>query len=211
MKFLKIFLIFATGAGAGVGGSAFFFKRKYEKFYREKADKELAEMDEYYRERLEEKEKEEVKEEPAKQEEPEEKPARPIAPEQKRQGSFAHDYTKHYGDDAEQEHPEDDMPVEAPIRREPKWIKKSLFGTDGYATRVLYYYTDDDALVSEGDSEEEIMEVGEVSDAISTALIKIGFTDEGNLDREIFIRNYDRKTDYHVIKVIGSLSDEYGG
>jgi hypothetical protein len=41
-------LIFTSGVLAGGGISALIFKKKYEKIYREKAEKELSEMDDYY-------------------------------------------------------------------------------------------------------------------------------------------------------------------
>ena len=209
MNALKYVLIFATGALAGGGVSALFFKKKYEKFYKEKADQELEQMDLYYQQMMSHTEDIEADEET-------EEEYREVAtePAPKRKGSFATDYGKFYGKDgkedpAESEHPEEEQVRE---RREPRVIRADQFGSNGYSQRELYYYTDDDDLYPEGEGYDEVIDTDEVKDMIGNALIKYGFADEGNLDRDMYVRNFDRKTDYHITKVIGSRSEEeYGG
>lgn len=214
MNALKYALIFLAGAGIGFGASNLFFHKKYEKLTKEK-DEELAKMDEYYRIKLEEATKKNIETMvDVMNEEAEDEP--PVATEpvkEKRRGSFATDYAAFYATDpAETEHPrenEDEEPVRE--KQPPKLIRKGSFGSDGYATRVFYYYTDDDALIPEGGTYDDLVESGEVRDTLGNTLIKYGFADAENMEREIFVRNFDRKTDYHIIKIIGSLSDDFGG
>lgn len=218
MKALKYALIFIAGAGVGTGVSAYLFKKKYEKLVKEK-DKELEQMDEYYKEKCsecgvadEDKEEDVQPVDLSKEENIEEYiSSHPEKPE-KRQGSFATDYSAYYEktDPAESEHPREE---EEPIRvaQQPKLIRAASFGNDGYSQRVLYYYTEDDALIPEGGSYDDIVDTDEVKDTIGNALIKYGFADVNNLERDIFVRNFDRQTDYHIIKVVGSLSEDYGG
>lgn len=212
MNVLKCALIFTSGVLAGGGISALIFKKKYEKIYREKAEKELAEMDDYYQNLLNAGYTEDIEKEEEEENFQEVVTKKPNVSHEKRKGSFATDYTKCFGervDPAEREHPEEDAPVRE--RREPKIIRKDQFGSDGYAQRVLYYYTEDDDLTPEGENFGEIIECDEVKDTIGNALIKYGFADEGNTDREMYVRNFDRKTDYCIIKVVGSLSDMDNG
>lgn len=221
MNALKYALIFLAGAGVGVGASAIFFKKKYTEVLK-RSDEELAKMDEYYQKKLNEaygyqepdevsKEKEEAL---AKTEEEIERVTENIkAKGEKRQGSFGTDYTSYYykaTDPAESEHPKEE---EKPIRekQQPKLIRSSSFGQDGYSSRVLYYYTEDERLIPEGGTYDDIVDTDEVADSLGNALIKYGFADEGNTEREIFVRNFDRKCDYRIIKVVGSLSEDYGG
>lgn len=208
MRVLKYALIFLAGGGVGAGVSAIFFKKKYEKLQKEK-DKELADMDEYYKEKC----KECGVLAQTEEEEPEEAPAEQhVEKPEKRQGSFATDYSSYYEktDPAESEHPREEEEV-IHVSQQPKLIRAASFGNDGYAQRILYYYTDDDALIPEGGSYDDIVDTDEVRDTIGNALIKYGFADSNNLEREIFVRNFDRKTDYQIIKVVGSLSEDYGG
>ena len=222
MSALKYALIFLAGAGIGAGVSAFFFKKKYVEVLK-KSDEELKKMDEYYQNELNkaygltEKEPEddispETKERLRKVEKGIDELLKEKKPE-KRQGSFATDYTSYYQteDPAESEHPREE---EEPVKHEPqppKLIRAAMFGQDGYSTRVLYYYTEDDTLIPEGGTYDDIVDTDEVADSIGNALIKYGFADVNNLEREIFVRNFDRKCDYHIIKVVGSLSEDYGG
>ena len=235
MSALKYALIFLAGAGVGAGVSAFFFKKKYVEVLK-KSDEELKKMDEYYQKELDKAykttsddteddispEAEERLHELEKgigeffkaqneyyQAAIEKKQKKP----EKRQGSFATDYTSYYHteDPAESEHPREE---EEPVKHEPqppKLIRAAMFGQDGYSTRVLYYYTEDETLIPEGGTYDDIVDTDEVADSIGNALIKYGFADVNNLEREIFVRNFDRKCDYHIIKVVGSLSEDYGG
>ena len=213
---IKQILIFAVGAAIGFVGGGFVVKRKYEALLAER-DKALQDMDEYYQGKLHGNEDQE----PAVEETKEDvlkKVSSSIIPE-KRKGSFATPYEKMYGakadddkvDPAEVEHPDDGEPVLEKAKRNPKIITEDRFGTMGYSTRVLYYYTEDDDLVPEGENFGEVIDADEVKDMIGNALIKYGFADEGNLEREIFVRNENRKTDYRIIKVYGSLSEDLEG
>ena len=209
MNTLKYVLIFLAGAGVGVGASAIVFKKKYDEVLK-KSDEELAKMDKYYLKKLE-KAYAPEKEEGAAKEKENDTPVK--ANPEKRQGSFGTDYTSYYyaaDDPAESEHPREE---EAPIReaQPPKLIRVAMFGQDGYSTKVLYYYTEDDTLIPEGGTYDDIVDTDEVADSLGNALIKFGFADANNLERDIFVRNFDRKTDYHIVKVVGSLSEDYGG
>ena len=207
MRALKYSLIFAAGAVTGFCVSTFFYKKKYVELVKQK-DEALQKMDKFYEERI--KDIEPRKEEPVKEEE--EQPVPATEKPEKRQGSFASDYTSYYKavDPAESEHPTEEEPP-IMVSQPPKLIRAGVFGTDGYSGRILYYYTDDDALIPEGGTYDDIVDTDEVKDVIGNALIKYGFADSNNTEREIFVRNFDRKTDYHIIKVIGSLSEDYGG
>ena len=220
MNALKYALIFLAGAGIGVGASAIFFKKKYDKVLK-KCDEDLEKMDEYYKKKLEEayapKEEEPVlKDEQDLKEflegDKEFGPIKRAEKPEKRQGSFGTDYTSYYAtsDPAESEHPrEEEKPIREP--QPPKLIRAEMYGQDGYSERVLYYYTDDDTLIPEGGTYDDIVDTDEVADSLGNALIKYGFADANNLERDIFVRNFDRKTDYHIVKVVGSLSEDYGG
>ena len=216
MNVLKYALIFIAGAGVGVGASAIFFKKKYDEFVK-KSDEDLAKMDAYYREKLDKAYRPAEAESEVTPEEEEalvkaEKEIEKLTKPEKRKGSFGTDYTAYYyagTDPAESEHPKEEEPIR--VKQQPKAIRSSLFGTDGYSTKVLYYYTDDDALIPEGGTYDDIVDTDEVADTIGNALVKYGFADVANTDREIFLRNFDRKCDYQIIKVVGSLSEDYGG
>lgn len=223
MSALKYALIFLAGAGVGAGVSAFFFKKKYVEVLK-KSDEELKKMDEYYQNELdkayrttsddtEDDISPETKERLRKVEKGIDELLKEQKKPEKRQGSFATDYTTYYHteDPAESEHPREEE--EKPVRESqpPKLIRAAMFGQDGYSTRVLYYYTEDDTLIPEGGTYDDIVDTDEVADSIGNALIKYGFADVNNLEREIFVRNFDRKCDYHIIKVVGSLSEDYGG
>ena len=223
MSALKYALIFLAGAGVGAGVSAFFFKKKYVEVLK-KSDEELKKMDEYYQNELdkayrttsddtEDDISPETKERLRKVEKGIDELLKEQKKPEKRQGSFATDYTSYYQteDPAESEHPREE---EEPVKHEPqppKLIRAAMFGQDGYSTRVLYYYTEDGTLIPEGGTYDDIVDTNEVADSIGNALIKYGFADVNNLEREIFVRNFDRKCDYHIIKVVGSLSEDYGG
>lgn len=223
MNAVKYTLIFLAGAGVGAGVSAFFFKKKYVEVLK-KSDEELKKMDEYYQSELDKAYKttsdeteDDISPETKERLRRVEKGIDDLLKEQKkpekRQGSFATDYTSYYHteDPAESEHPREE---EEPVKHEPqppKLIRAAMFGQDGYSTRVLYYYTEDDTLIPEGGTYDDIVDTDEVADSIGNALIKYGFADVNNLEREIFVRNFDRKCDYHIIKVVGSLSEDYGG
>jgi hypothetical protein len=217
---IKQILIFAVGAAIGFAGGGFVVKRKYEALLAER-DKALQDMDEYYQGKLYGNEDQEPAVEETKEKAEEDAPKKvssSIIPE-KRKGSFATPYEKMYGaklyeveaDPAETEHPDDGEPVLEKAKRNPKIITEDRFGTMGYSTRVLYYYTEDDDLVPEGENFGEVIDADEVKDMIGNALIKYGFADEGNLEREIFVRNENRKTDYRIIKIYGSLSEDLEG
>ena len=208
MNALKYSLIFLAGAGVGFCVSTFFYRKKYQTLMKEK-DEELAKMDKYYEKLM---KPETVEPEKTEEQAPEEGPKPATQKPEKRQGSFASDYTSYYkaADPAESEHPkEEEEPIM--VSQPPKLIRAGVFGTEGYASRILYYYTDDDALIPEGGTYDDIVDTDEVKDVIGNALIKYGFADANNMERDIFVRNFDRKTDYHIIKVIGSLSEDYGG
>lgn len=209
MNPLKYALVFLAGAGTGFCVSTLFYRKKYQELMKEK-DEELAKMDKYYEKLM---KPEAMEQEKAEEPIPEEEQPKPATQKpEKRQGSFASDYTSYYkaADPAESEHPkEEEEPIV--VSQPPKLIRAGVFGTDGYTSRILYYYTDDDALIPEGGSYDDIVDTDEVKDVIGNALIKYGFADSNNMERDIFVRNFDRKTDYHIIKVIGSLSEDFGG
>ena len=118
-----------------------------------------------------------------------------------RRGSFATDYTSFYkGDPAESEHPTEEGDTKGSKKRAPRIIKADDFGEDGFAQIYLDFYTEDKALVIT--DETEAKEVDEVRDWIGNALEKYGF--ESNDEEKIYVRNFNRKEDYEILK-IGSL------
>lgn len=215
MKALKYALIFLAGGGIGFGAGFALHTIKAKKI-KEEYEKELAEMDEYYKKRIDaltwedDEEEEETKEESF-----QEVPEKATGPAQKRGGSFKTPYWSNYPnakapDPAESEHPSDDA---APIhvKQQPRLIKASDYGMDNYSTKTLYYYTVDDALIPEESTYEDIIDTDEVKDMLGNALVKYGFTDPNSQEKEIYVRNYNRGCDYRIIKVVGSLSEDYGG
>jgi hypothetical protein len=64
----------------------------------------------------------------------------------------------------------------------------------------LYYYQEDDVITDEDENkiENELELVGE-------ALDKFGFRD--NDEQVVHVRNYEKKTDYEVIKVFAAYRD----
>lgn len=121
-------------------------------------------------------------------------------------------------DPADEEHPEDDQPesdqgeyLTRDIRnnkgRAPSFIKAADYGAEpGYTSQVLCYYTVNDVLTLEGDQDESLLkDFDEVESMIGDALTRFGF--KADDEEVIYIRNYDRLTDYQIIKVFG----EYRG
>ena len=209
MKVLKTFLIFALGAASGSAGCYVYFTRKARKV-KEKYENDLAEMDKYYLERCAncgvDAEVEDV--------ETEEIPKNTTSKPEPRGGSFKTPYNDlfklRHVDPAYEEHPEEDEQVEV-VKQAPIKIKPRYYGSEGYSTKVLYYYTVDDALIPEGASYQDILDTDEVKDAVGNVIDKYHFSDEGNTENEMFIRNFSTKCDYRIIKRIGSLSDDYDG
>lgn len=215
MKVLKYALIFLAGGGIGFGAATAIFTIKAKKI-KEEHEKELAEMDAYYAKRIEYLtwESDDEEEEEEQQESYQEVPTKAAAPAEKRGGSFKTPYESFYEeekrrpDPAEREYPTDEQ-VPVRVKQQPRLIKNEDYGQDGYSTRVLYYYTADDALIPEESTYEDIIDTDEVKDMIGNALDKYGFRESGQ--RDICVRNFDRKCDYKIIKQFGSLSEDYGG
>lgn len=187
---LKGILIFSGGAICGAIGGWYWTKRKYEQVlekYKEESAQKIKEIygnpDAFV---------EEDEEEEPKQPEVEKAP--------KARGSFATDYASFYkkNDPAEQEHPEDDGEEKVKDKKRlPRIIKAEEFGEKGFTEAYLDFYTIDQALVVADDTEAK--EIDEVRDWIGDALDKYGFSQ--NDEEKIYVRNYDRKTDYEILKV----------
>ena len=109
------------------------------------------------------------------------------------------DYAKCYkkADPAEQEHPNEDEGKAKGKGRPPKLISAEKFGEDGFTEVFLDFYTEDQALVIA--DETEAKEIDEARDWIGNALEKYGFAT--NAEPKIYVRNYDRKCDYQILKV----------
>lgn len=213
MKVLKYALIFLAGGGIGFGAATAVFTIKAKKV-KEEHEKELADIDAYYAKRIEDLTWEDDDEKDEEEEESyQEVPEKAAGPAEKRGGPFKTPYWSNYPnakaqDPAESESPrEEEIPIH--VKQLPKVIKNSDYGQDGYSTRVLYYYTADDALVPEDSTYEDIIDTDEVKDMICNALDKYGFRENGQ--RDICVRNFDRKCDYKIVKQFGSLSEDYGG
>ena len=85
----------------------------------------------------------------------------------------------------------------------PKIIPLDEFGSTGYLDEVtLYYYTDDDTLVTE---DEEIIPNRE--EVIGDALTRFGF--DKNDEKVIYVRNTKRSTDYEISKIFGAYSEDH--
>ena len=151
------------------------------------------------------------------------------------QNTHAVDYTKYFksesgGDTKEMhfeelEHPKDDGAEDKEYEENyysgleatrelrnghgTKFIKAVDFGSDpSLSTMSLLYYQDNDTLVVEGDSTDEVIDdFNEVEDMLGDGLSKYGFKD--NDEPVIYIRNYDRGYDYEVTKVFDSYGGDY--
>lgn len=101
-------------------------------------------------------------------------------------------------DPADQEHPTDDEGEKVKnSKRQPRIISAEKFGEDGFSPIYLDFYTEDQALVQS--DETEAKEIDEVRDWIGDALEKYGFAT--NNEPRIYVRNFDRKCDYEILKV----------
>lgn len=186
---LKGILIFAGGAACGAIGGWYWTSRKYEKILEELEESHAAEVKEIY-----------GNPDAFVEEHEEEEPEQEVEKTRKARGSFATDYTSFYkkDDPAEQEHPEDDGEEKVKEKKRlPRIIKAEEFGQKGFAEAYLDFYTMDQALVIADNTEPK--EIDEVKDWIGDALDKYGFSQ--NDEDKIYVRNYDRKTDYEILKV----------
>lgn len=133
------------------------------------------------------------------------------------------DYDKFYNvDEAEMEHPfeaageedeHNDSTGEYLTRealknkfKQPELIESCDFGQEpGFSTCTLKYYKENDTLVvwEEDANVQDIIYFDEVEDWIGDALIKFGFCD--NDEKRIFVRNWNRSTDFEVIKVFAAF------
>lgn len=183
---LKGILIFTGGAVVGAIGSWYYCKRTYEKILEERETElekliraEYGDVDAFV-------------------ETDEDEETSVSADETGRRGSFATDYTSFYkGDPAESEHPTEEGDTKDSKKRAPRIIKADDFGEDGFTQIYLDFYTEDKALVIA--DETEAKEVDEVRDWIGNALEKYGF--ESNDEEKIYVRNFNRKEDYEILKV----------
>lgn len=183
---LKGILIFTGGAVVGAIGSWYYCKRTYERILEERETElekliraEYGDVDAFV-------------------ETDEDEETSVPADETGRRGSFATDYTSFYKEDpAESEHPSEDGEKSGGKKRAPRIIKADDFGEDGFAQIYLDFYTEDKALVIT--DETEAKEVDEVRDWIGDALEKYGF--ESNDEDKIYVRNFNRKEDYEILKV----------
>lgn len=84
----------------------------------------------------------------------------------------------------------------------PKIIEYDDYGKTGYLDEVdLYYYTGDDVLV---DDENQI--VASPEELLGDCLEASGF--KTNREKELYVRNYRRSTDYAVTKYFSSFSEK---
>lgn len=187
---LKGILIFTGGAVVGAIGSWYYCKRTYERILEEN-EKELeksiraeyGDVDAFVED-----------------DDVESEGGADISGEPIRRGSFATDYQSFYkteSDPAESEHPTEEGDTKGSKKRAPRIIKADDFGEDGFAQIYLDFYTEDKALVIT--DETEAKEVDEVRDWIGNALEKYGF--ESNDEEKIYVRNFNRKEDYEILKV----------
>ena len=183
---LKGILIFTGGTVVGAIGSWYYCKRTYERIL-EEHETELEKLI-----------RAEYGDVDAFVETDEDEETSVSADETGRRGSFATDYTSFYkGDPAESEHPTEEGDTKGSKKRAPRIIKADDFGEDGFAQIYLDFYTEDKALVIT--DETEAKEVDEVRDWIGNALEKYGF--ESNDEEKIYVRNFNRKEDYEILKV----------
>ena len=84
------------------------------------------------------------------------------------------------------------------MSQEPKIIRAEEFGDfDDFDQVDLVYYDDDDILADEDDNVIEDYE-----SLVGDALVKYGFIT--NEEQNLYVRNFDRRTDYHIYKVYTS-------
>ena len=200
-----------------LGGVAGYFVGRYltKNFYKEKAENEIADMEEYYQGKHPEK--------PPRETNAETVDGKKIFT---MGGNYVKptkvDYTSMY-DPAESESPEEDDPVDiddtddgealnneykANKSRAPRLIKGSEFGDQpGFTTQTLLYYTENETLVihdMEDYGKDDMIYPDEYDDMLGDALVKFGFTTNDKEDR-IYVRNFSRGCDFEIVKVFGAF------
>lgn len=94
-----------------------------------------------------------------------------------------------------EENPIKPEPKEDEEMKDPKLISEDKFDEDeSFAKETLYYYNEDDVLTDEDEHE-----IDNQLEIVGEALDKFGFRD--NEEQVVHVRNFERKTDYEVIKV----------
>lgn len=201
---VKFIIGAAIGAGLGVLGSARYFKKKYET----KADEEIAQMEQYYKDKL----QSVVDGAAAKaivkpyvsEETPVAQDFREVeAPKPPKTGKV--DYTKCFAN-AQQTVAEEAKPMTQPQakRNQPKLIRAEEFGNMPGQDRItLYYYTGNDILTND---EEDPYEVDVAELMVGDCLEKFGF--RTNNEEAIYVRNLVYGADYEIIKVRGDFEGD---
>ena len=199
----------AVGAVGGVIAGAAYMKSKIEETIEERVDEEVKNfIDDYFARKEEEDEESDILEE-----EPVFEESYNSLHAHSQQNYNKPDPTKIFRDPL-MEHPEEpeeetDILEENPVKpepkedddmKDPKLISEDKFDEDVEFTKeTLYYYNEDDVLTDEDEHEiENQLEI------IGDTLDKFGFRD--NEEQVVHVRNFERKTDYEVIKVFASFA-----
>ena len=228
-NFVKNLLVFVGGAAVGFIGSSIYYKKKIKKL-----EEEFDAMDNYYaemnptvapyvkKENTGEKAPEEVKENAAKIE----SSNSIVRGRMEYKKPDSKDYTSYWKkeaqkavDPAEKESPEDeyeDSYAQGLIAnneqsrnrtKPPKLISANEYGDQpGYSTVDLRYYQENDFLTVVSDmDEEDILYVDEIENYVGNALVKFDFKHSD--EKTIYVRNYQRMTDFMISKVFGSFGE----
>ena len=128
------------------------------------------------------------------------------------------DYTKFLNDQRDEKETSDDSHAEAITReraaertRSPKIIREEEFEADPtFESATIQYYTENGVMVLDDEvgNNDLVISFNEVKDYLGDTLDKYGFTESGNPQREMYVRNFRNKTDYHIIKISGRYYEE---
>ena len=218
---VKCLLCFVGGALVGFAGTSLYYKKKIKAL-----NEEFDELDKHYQKEFP-KLAPYVKKEPEKKE-TEVKKEKITSSNSIVRGRMEYskpdnkDYTSYWNktDPAEKESPEDDYEDSYSqgliINRErkenegkpPKLIKANEYGDQpGFATVDLHYYQGNDFLTVASDmNEDDLLYDSEVDDYVGDALVKYDF--KHSTEKTIYVRNYQRATDFMITKIFGSFGEE---
>lgn len=184
---MKQAIMFLSGFAIGCVGGYFFGKSKFEKI----AEEEISEMRSHYKEKLDEfvanaKETLEEKAETVIHNHNLDKPSLEELREKYMPSTNEPPF------DEEEEPPMDNNYIP------PRLISSEEYGEMvGYSYEELLYYQDNDTLINE---DEEVIE--DPAKIVGTAMIKYDFVSTN--EEDIFVRNDNLRTDYHIHKVFNT-------
>ena len=224
---VKYLLCFVGGALVGFAGTSLFYKKKIKSL-----EEEFDAMDKHYQEQnpkvapyvRKTSEKDDVEQADESKDKPVLTSSNSIV-----RGAMRYekpddtDYTAFWNktDPAEKESPEEDDDDDGysqglmlnKERKEnefkpPKLIKANEYGDQpGFATVDLHYYQGNDFLTVASDmNEDDLLYESEIDEYVGDALTKFNF--KSSNEKTIYVRNYQRATDFMITKIFSSFGEE---